>query len=274
VTVDIIIVNWNGGPELLAAIESGNRFGANVIVVDNASTTGVVASLDSRTDIRLIRNPTNTGFGAACNAGALAGVGDFVFLLNPDAEIVTGSATELERSIADSDAMLFGFPIENADSQRVPSGYALPDLGELLIDVLRLNAVRRRLGGTVDRRAAAAGTGWVVGAALAMRRADWERLGGMDDGYFLWYEDVDLGARVAQAGGTVAIAAAPVVRHIGASTWNRLPRRRRQMLRLTAARRYAAKHFGRSGEVAVLLAAPFAMAIGVALDVAHWLARR
>lgn len=273
-TVDIIIVNWNGGPELVAAIESANRFGANVIVVDNASTTGVAAALDSRRDIRLIRNPTNAGFGAACNTGAKAGAGDVLFLLNPDAQIVDGSAAELERAMAESDAMLFGFPIENADGQRVPSGYALPGLGELLIDVLRLNAVRRRLGGTVDRKAAPSGSGWVVGAALAMRRPDWERLGGMDDGYFLWYEDVDLGARVAHAGGTVRIAMAPLVRHIGASTWNRLPRRRRQMLRLAAARRYAAQHFGRAAEGAVLGAAPFALAIGVGLDVAHWLARR
>jgi GT2 family glycosyltransferase len=105
-----------------------------------------------------------------------------------------------------------------------------------------------------------------------MRRADWLRLGGMDAGFFLWYEDVDLGARVHAAGGAVAIADGLLVRHSGASTWVRLPRRRRQWLRIRGARRYAAKHLGRVAAAAIIAAAPLALAIGLALDGAHWLA--
>jgi N-acetylglucosaminyl-diphospho-decaprenol L-rhamnosyltransferase len=275
VTVDIVIVNWNGGPELLDAIASGKRFGANVIVVDNASTTGVVDSLDAVEDITLIRNPTNSGFAAASNLGAAAGSGDIVFLLNPDAEIIQGSAADLERAVAASAAMVFGMAVEQPSGRRVPSGYELPGASELLADLLRVNALRRR----VALRSASNGKydsvpGWIVGAAVALRRVDWDRLGGMDAGFFLWYEDVDLGARIAEASGTVAMVDALRVRHIGASTWNRLPRRRRQWLRVRGATRYAAKHLGRGAQALMLIAAPFALAIGIALDVAHFLARR
>jgi len=67
VTVDAIIVNWNGGDELLVAIESARRFGANVIVVDNASEFGVARGLGAHPDVTLIRSPRNLGFAAGCN---------------------------------------------------------------------------------------------------------------------------------------------------------------------------------------------------------------
>ncbi len=274
-TVDIVIVNWNGGPELLAAIASGKRFGANVFVVDNASTSGIADSLDAVADIRLIRNPTNSGFAAASNVGAAAGSGEIVFLLNPDAEIIQGSATDLEQAFATGNTTMVGMAIEQPSGRRVPSGYVLPGTAELLADLLRVNALRRRVAmRPATARAGASRPAWIVGAALAMRRADWDRLGGMDAGFFLWYEDVDLGARVAEASGTVAIAETLRVRHIGASTWSRIPRRRRQLLRVRGAHRYAARHLGRGAQALMLIAAPFALAIGVALDVAHFLARR
>jgi GT2 family glycosyltransferase len=96
----------------------------------------------------------------------------------------------------------------------------------------------------------------------------------MDEGFFLWYEDVDFGARAALAGGTITLADGIHIRHVGASTWNRLSRRRRQWLRVLGSRRYASKHLGRIAVAAIVLAAPAALAMGVALDVARWVARR
>ncbi|MEP7360079.1 MAG: glycosyltransferase family 2 protein [Chloroflexota bacterium] len=271
-TVDVVIVNWNGGPEVLDAIASAVRFGASVIVVDNASTTGVSADLGSRTDIRLIRNPVNGGFAVACNLGAAAGSGDIVFLLNPDAEIVKGSAADLERAFATTGATLIGAPMEQPSGQRVATGRELPRISQLLADLLRVNAIWGRICVRTDPLVAK--PAWIIGAALALRRADWDRLGGLDERFFLWYEDVDLGARVAESGGSVAVADALRVRHIGASTWTRLPRRRRQWLRVRAVRLYAGKHLGRTAELSTIVVAPFALAIGVGLDIVHWLARR
>jgi GT2 family glycosyltransferase len=154
----------------------------------------------------------------------------------------------------------------------------MPTTLSLTADLLRLKSLGRRIG--IEGRTEPIGVTksptveWVVGAALAMRRADWERLGGMDEKFFLWYEDVDLGVRVGRAGGTVAMCRDVRIRHIGASTWNRLTRRRRQWLRFLGSRRLAAKHLGPWAVAVIVLAAPFALAIGVVLDVAHRIARR
>jgi GT2 family glycosyltransferase len=278
VSVDVIIVNWNGGPELLAAIESGRRFGAKVIVVDNASTTGSIGAVEAMADVQVVRNSTNGGFGYGCNSGVAAGNGDIVMLLNPDAQIISGTAADLEGVFATYDATMVAFPIEHVSGQALPSIYPMPTARSLVADILRLKSLGRRVGlghrtegiGVID----SPDVSWVVGSALAMRRSDWLRLGGMDEGFFLWFEDVDLGIRVVRSGGAFALAHAIRVQHIGASTWVRLPRRRRQWLRVRGSRRLAAKHLGRRAVAALVVAAPFALAVGVALDVAHWVMRR
>jgi GT2 family glycosyltransferase len=278
VSVDIVIVNWNGGPELLEAISSARRFAANVVVVDNASTIGVISGLAEEPGMRIIRNPVNVGFGAACNQGAAAADGEIIMLLNPDAQILEGDTADLERTFATSTATIVGFPLQQSSGDPTPSAYPMPSAVDLLADVLRIDSVRRRFGLPPRRRAASPARpgepAWAIGAALALRRTDWHRLGGMDEGFFLWYEDVDLGARSARTGGTVAIAEGILIRHAGASTWVRFTRRRRQWLRVLGARRYAAKHHGTAAAALITLAAPAALAIGLALDVGHWLTRR
>lgn len=277
--VDVVIVNWNGGSELVAAVTSALRFGGRPIVVDNASTE-VKALIDASQlpGVTVIRQPSNTGFAAGCNSGAAAGTGDVVLLLNPDAEILEGTAADLERMFKDSPAMIMALPLEHSANRRLRTISPLPRTRNVLADLVRLHSLRGRLG---MHQAAPIGiddlpgkVGWVVGSALAMRRTDWERIGGLDGGFFLWYEDVDLGARVARAGGTVALADGVRVRHMGASTWVRLPRRRRQWLRVRGAWRYARRHFGWTAAASVAAVAPIALALGAALDVVHWLARR
>jgi len=278
VTVDAIIVNWNGGDELLVAIESARRFGANVIVVDNASEFGVARGLGAHPDVTLIRSPRNLGFAAGCNLGAAAGSAGIVLLLNPDAEIVAGSAADLEQAFESSSGVIIGLPLEHTSGRSLRTSYPLPGARQLLADLFRLHSMRRRLGMDPPLQPAVddvvTRVGWIVGSALAMRRTDWQRLGGLDDGFFLWYEDVDLGARAAKTGGTIDVAGGILVRHGGASSWSRLSRRRRQWLRIAGTHRYAARHLGRGAAAAIVAAAPAAVLAGVALDVAHWLARR
>ncbi|HUP83129.1 MAG TPA: glycosyltransferase family 2 protein [Candidatus Limnocylindria bacterium] len=274
--VDIIIVNWNGGPELLEAIESGRRFGANVIVVDNASNGGSIGAVQAMPDVQLVRNAANLGFSIGCNRGVRAGSAEIVMLLNPDAQIISGTAVDLERVFAMSGPVIVGFPIEQTGGMQVRSFGPMPSALTLVADLLRFDSLRRRvgMGAAPAGLALTPGMAWVIGAALAMRRSDWERLGGMDEGFFLWYEDVDLGVRMTRSGGTIALAHGVRIHHVGASTWTRLSRRRRQWLRFLGSRRFAAKHLGPLAVAALVLALPGGLAIGVALDAAHWVTRR
>jgi GT2 family glycosyltransferase len=244
-------------------------------VVDNASTDDTaLREVAQATGVTIVRNAQNTGFAAGCNSGAAAGTGDVLMLLNPDAEIIAGTVADLEVAFNDSKAMVIGPRLEN---QEIPSIRSAPRGADLVADLLRLSSFRQRLhwrAAPPAMRAASPGKDWLVGAALVVRRTDWERLGGLDPGFFLWYEDVDFGARVARAGGAIALTEKVRVRHLGASTWTRLPRRRRQWLRVRGAWRYARRHLGWPAAASIAAAAPPALALGAALDVAHWLMRR
>ena len=274
-----MIVNWNGGSELVAAVESVLRFGGRPIVVDNASSDDEALRLvEQIPGATVIRRAANEGFAVGCNAGAAAGSGDVVMLLNPDAEIVKGTAADLEAALRGAPMVLLGPLLEDADGQPLRSIRELPEGVDLLADLTRFHALRHRLGRRVTEgihpRSPKPHSAWIVGAALALRRADWDRLGGLDERFFLWYEDVDLGARVSEAGGTIGPIDSVRVRHQGASTWGSLPRRRRQWLRVRGAWRYARNHMGVGVAAAICLVALPAVGIGVALDLAHWLARR
>lgn len=280
-TVDVVIVNWNGGPELITAVESALRFGARVIVVDNASSHGTIGTVAGKQPVTVLRHVTNRGFAAGCNSGVAAGDGEYVVLLNPDAEIVAGDVQQLEAVFGSTSATVVGLRLEHSSGRKLLSIHPFPSVVDLLVDLLRIRAVTQRFRGEfhqivrpLARQPLVPTAGWVVGAALAIRRRDWQRVGGMDERFFLWYEDIDFGARVARAGGSVVLAPSILVRHQGAVSWTRLSRRRRQWLRVLATRRYAWRHLGPGAVAALAAAAPLALVIGVALDVAHWLLRR
>jgi len=171
---------------------------------------------------------------------------------------------------------IFGVALEGTSGSRLNSLYGFPRMRDLLSDVLRVRAVKKVLGKSYSPAPVVGELGepsrsvWIVGAGLAMRRSDWLRAGGLDEGYFLWYEDIDLGARVTGSGGACTVVREVVVRHHGAMSWVRLTRRRRQVLRLRAAHRYASQHMSRGAAALILACGPFGYLIGVALDVIHW----
>jgi len=270
--VDVVIVNWNGGDELIRAVESALRFGGNVIVGDNDSAGGSIGQVAAMEPVTVIRHQKNLGFAAACDTGVAAGSGEFVFLLNPDATIESGTADDVPLAFAESGAMELGPRLEHTTGRPLQTLYAPMRSINLLDELLRLGALRRRLGLTARTTTLSGGTErsswrWVVGSAVLMHRDDWERLGGMDPGYFLWFEDIDLGLRIAKAGGKAAMTERILVRHQGASTWPRLSRRRRQLIRLRGGIRFARQHLGWGTTLAVLVSAPLVVGIGAAQDV-------
>jgi len=270
--VDVVIVNWNGGDELIRAVESARRFGGNVIVVDNHSAGGAIGEVAAMGDVTLIRHQKNLGFAAGCDTGVAAGSGEFVFLLNPDATIESGTVDDVPLAFAESGAMELGPRLEHTTGRPLPTLYPPMRSINLLDELLRLSALRKRLGlrtrpTALPAAADHASWRWVVGSAVLMRRDDWDRLGGMDPGYFLWFEDIDLGLRIANAGGKAAMTERILVRHQGASTWPRLSRRRRQLIRLRGGIRFARQHLGWGTTLAVLASAPLVVGIGAAQDV-------
>jgi N-acetylglucosaminyl-diphospho-decaprenol L-rhamnosyltransferase len=173
-----------------------------VVVVDNFRSAGDRAAIESLAEEagwHLIRLESNLGFGVGVNRGAekaWALGADAILVVNPDLEL--GSA-DVERIAA--------------ASAQTPDSVVAP----LVVDrrhrpwgrIGRVDVRRGRLTLTDEGE----GIAWLSGACFAVQRGLWEAVGGMDDDYFMYWEDVDLSVRIERAGGSLVLLSDVVVVH-------------------------------------------------------------
>ena len=195
--VAVIVVNWNSGEHLGAclralAAQTESRFRA--LVVDNASTDGSQLAVQAMGDPRfsLLQLGANTGFARANNLGVRhCPEAGFVALLNPDAVPQPDWLSELLSAAAVfPEAAAFGSHLIAAQDHHVSDGTG---------DVYHFTgrAFRRDHGMPVASSTRTAGEIFAPCAAAALyRRAAWDQAGGLDDDFFCYMEDVDLGFRL------------------------------------------------------------------------------
>ena len=223
----IVVVTYFPGlflTEFLDSLPTASRRRPAVTVVDNGSTDGTVERLTVRGGVDIIEPGGNQGYGAAANLGIAQTHEDWVLVVNPDTLFEPGSIDEL-LAVAGRwpRAGVLGPRIHTAEGMLYPSARELPSLGRGIGHAVfgwiwpanPWTASYRR-----ERGAPAEGTtGWVSGACMLVRRAAFEEIGGFDEGYFMYFEDTDLCARLAAAGWDVVYApSATVVHHGGVST--------------------------------------------------------
>jgi GT2 family glycosyltransferase len=272
--IDVVIVNWNGGAAVIDSARSGLEFGARVIVVDNGSSDGSAERLEQELpQVGMVRMGRNAGFAAACNRGVADGGAEFVFLLNPDARITGGTPTDVRRAFSHAARpTIVGPRIEHDDGRLARSARRFPTAVSLVLYQLKLHRLARwipplRTYLMMDADFSAPMlVDQPMGAAFIMRRSHWDRFGGMDESYFVWFEEVDLAKRVSDAGGTALYWPAVAVRHTGGTSFARLSARQRQRLWNRSAARYADTHFTRFGAAAVRLTLPLATTLNAAAD--------
>ncbi|MEX2447405.1 MAG: glycosyltransferase family 2 protein [Solirubrobacterales bacterium] len=251
--VDVAIVNWNT-PE--AAGASARAFLAStdvtprLTVIDNDSAADAKAELESRlpAQARLILSQANLGFGAGANLALRDGDAELVCVSNADVVPEPGALAALAEASAERrDAGMVGpaFADESAYHARLPSPGAL--------------ALRPLIGGFRHRSVRSPGNGSCIevgqpaGACFLMRRRTWEQVGGFDEGFFLWYEDVDLARRLRDAGLRNYVCGAAVVSHRGGLAADSMSDAERQAARLAGLRRYLEKHHPRTGRLSAPL---------------------
>lgn len=204
--LSVLIVSYNVLPLLRRCLASVAEH--EVIVVDNASSDGTADMVRREfPNVRLIAWEQNLGFSAAVNAGAKVATGDAFLLLNPDAEIPAGAASRMVASLeANPAAWAMGFRQVDADGNfqlaMGPKPTLLVELGRKLVQK-RLDRGDHALGNFIDRFTQAGPVAWVAGSSLLTRRDAFERVGGFDEKFFLYFEDIDYCLRVTQAGGGV-----------------------------------------------------------------------
>jgi N-acetylglucosaminyl-diphospho-decaprenol L-rhamnosyltransferase len=209
--VDVVIVAHDSGELLERAVASveGQVAPGRVIVVDAESRDGSVEAMASaHPSVRVIAAP-NGGFAASNNVGIAAGSGQSVLLLNPDAELEDrGLASLIVRMRANRSVGIVGPKILDPDGKLQDGSYGqFPTLGRTIITHLN-RLVHRASGGIMAPRSDISSTmpvDWVTGACMLVRRAAIDQVGPMDEGFFLYYEDVEWCHRMRDHGWTVLI---------------------------------------------------------------------
>lgn len=236
--VRIVIVSWNVAQLLDRCLRSLPSAcpGLNwdVVVVDNASRDESVAKAeqigrDLHFPLTVIANPDNRGFARACNQGIAGHDARFVLLLNPDTECGPGSLTELVRSgDRRSDAGILGPRLVYPDGRYQESVRRFPNIWNQLCILLRLHfiapwlpAIRRYFWNDLDTSKEQA-VEQVMGACFLIRREVVEQIGGLDERYFIWFEEVDYCRMTMNAGWKIVYAPSATITHHGGRSFGQL----------------------------------------------------
>jgi GT2 family glycosyltransferase len=219
--IAVVIPSWNSVellPACLDSVAAQEGVEIELLAVDNGSSDGTIELLRDR-GVEHVGLPRNAGFAAAMNLGAARTRAAAVLALNADATLAPGAAAALAAALSE-DPTLGGVQpriLQREEGAEDPERARLYSAGQAL---------------TGDGRALEVGAGeaqeayrqrrevfGVCGAACLLRRELFERLGGYDESYFSFYEDVDLNVRARIAGWRFLYEPAAVAWHLGNASW-------------------------------------------------------
>ncbi|MCP2255871.1 N-acetylglucosaminyl-diphospho-decaprenol L-rhamnosyltransferase [Prauserella aidingensis] len=223
--VAVVTVTYSPGATLerfLDTLASATGRDVQVVLADNGSVDGAPEKAAERANVRLVPMGENLGYGAAANRG-VAELGDdvgWVVVANPDLEWDAGS---LDALLAVTERWprggAFGPLIREPDGSVYPSARLLPSpgrgighavFGKIWPSNPWTRAYRQESGEPTERTA-----GWLSGSCQLIRREAFDSVDGFDPRYFMYFEDVDLGDRIARAGWLNVYAPSAAVMHIG-----------------------------------------------------------
>lgn len=217
--ISIIIVSYNTRDLLVGCLNSIFEFldadMFEAIVVDNGSSDGTCLLLKSNYDnIKLIENKSNLGFGRSNNIGAQVARGKYLWFLNSDTFLIDGRITDLVEAMDANEEIGVASPflvMEDKKTEQVGSYGNNPSILTLLKNHAVKNAEKNsKEFFRVD---------WVTGAAMLVKRSIFNQVGGFDDRFFMYYEDVDLCMEIRRAGYKVTYWPKYKVVHIAGKSW-------------------------------------------------------
>jgi GT2 family glycosyltransferase len=255
-------VTFHSDAVILSCLDALNKMAPHVktIVVDNASGDRTTQLVRQHSSATLIANPENRGFAAAVNQGIAACDQEFLLILNPDANLLTGIDALIEAS--QQYGLAAGKLVDNTGQAQ--SGFTIRRLPTPLALIFELfginrlwpsNPVNRRYRyqdhdlnqpGPVEQPA---------GAFLMTRRDVWNTLHGFDESFHpVWFEDVDYCRRALDHQYQIQYVPSVQAAHQGAHSVGQIPEGCRAVYWCVSLTRYAAKHFQSAGYRAVCLA--------------------
>lgn len=245
-STDIIIVTANTREMTLSCLARvAGRVATHPVVVDNGSTDGTAEAVRaSFADATVLELDEPVGFAAACNRGAALGTSPLVLFLNSDVLASDGAVDELiAELVAHPVAVAAGGRLVDPGTSTTQKRYApqpfpsAPDFARILLGLGPRSAPPPPEDRTVE-------VDQPAGACLLARRQDFEAVGGFDESFWFWYEDVDLCRRLREIGPLLNVPTA-AFEHLGGGTFAQWSEAQSTASLLHGMLRYAEKHFSR-----------------------------
>lgn len=208
-SLSLIIINYNTREDLGKCLTTLKEKlgGRETIVVDNGSSDGSREMVAEEFPwARLVDNPGNPGYASACNKGLAATSHPYALILNSDVEFLEDGLDEvIDYLDAHPEVGALGPMVLNSDGSRQMSCRRFPSMRQNIVhgflgDFWPDNPFTRSYQMKDMRREEIREADWVSGAAMFVRRSAVEQVGGFDESYFMYVEDVDLCWRLKRAG--------------------------------------------------------------------------
>ena len=196
--------------------------GVETIVLDNASHDGSPRAVAERfPSVRVIQSASNMGFAAGVNRAAACARGRSLLVLNPDARLEP-EALDLLLEVLDRTprAALVGPTLRYADGAAQPAAFRFPGLAQIALDLFPIDRLMASpLNGRVSNPSRPVQIDHPLGACMLIDRAAWHDVGPLDEGYFMYLEEIDWCRRARQRGWQIwHHPGAVAVHHSGQST--------------------------------------------------------
>jgi N-acetylglucosaminyl-diphospho-decaprenol L-rhamnosyltransferase len=263
--LDIVIVNWNTGVQLDACLESialANRADLHlnrVVIVDNASSDRSLENLGKSTlSLHLTCNSENQGFARACNQGAAGSTADFLLFLNPDTVLTLDSLCRPLAFMAqpeNANVGIIGIQLLDGHGRVSSSCSRFPTTGCVLAEIFGIDRLYPSAAQRMDdwNHADSRAVDQVMGAFFLIRRDLFESLGGFDERFFVYFEEVDLSFRARSFGYSSYYLSDCRAIHKGGGSSEQV-KAKRLFYSLRSRILYSYKHFGFFPATLVLLA--------------------
>jgi GT2 family glycosyltransferase len=264
ITVSVIIVSWNTKQllrqclnSLISNFESQiSKLRTEIIVVDNASVDGSWEMVEQEfPQVKLIKNKSNLGFAKGNNLGAAEATGELLFFLNSDTVIKSGSIEKLALFLSQNSKLGAVSPLllnNDETIQRDPAYLCPPSFGRAVFyynrwlknlvsyfwpDVL-FSRINLKKATDVEQ---------LSGAALMIRKKVFEKIGGFDEEFLFYFEDVDLCFRLRKAGYRLMVLPQTQIIHYGGESTKRVIQKegeeRRYFLNFASLFLFCEKHY-------------------------------
>tara|TARA_B100001750_G_scaffold236866_1_gene241272 strand:- start:602 stop:1525 length:924 start_codon:yes stop_codon:yes gene_type:complete len=259
--IDVVIVNWNTGPFLyecvLSLLNYGKKSIQDIIVVDNLSADDSLENIQNLEGVTLIKNDKNYGFARGCNIGANYSKSDYILFLNPDARIYVDTlevCLNFYEKEENNNIGILGVKLEDEKGEINSRCSRFPSASNIFSHALGLDKLFPSLGSFMiefDHRSTRF-VDQIIGAFFMVRKEAYNQLGGFDERFFLYMDEVDFSFRAKKLGYKSIYLSEAEAFHYGEVSSSKV-KSRRLFYSLRSRIQYANKHFSKIDLIIVML---------------------